>query len=452
MAIEVKCPNRDCDQQLALSPEMAGKKGKCPQCGKTFQIPKNLGKSKTAPNKPSTAKTGPKPTPAKQAGKAAPKTATKPSSPPPSKPAPAQPADDVMTVDELSDYLVEEDDPDDLFADDEEPEVVEAVPESLPRRRKRPVAEAVDEVEDYDVVPEAELIEDEIVEVEEEFERPARRRRRPRRRDEDDDLDEEEEDEEDDYAPRAMKHKSAISKTRRWSLGSIGFLIVAISMCVFGGAYVMTMLAEAFMEIGAAADSYKLGKAGATFLKISQVFALLGMIGAITGYSFCIFIPNKHASLGLAIAAVSVAVVNLIFHIIFRMVPILSDDLWTDAYIRNLMAVIGGQMIWDVGDKIFSLFIEFFQYAEFMLFAIFMAAVARMQKDSHHKNDCLRVVWFLSALAGVTLVMYILMMFDYTDKWPIYIIRIMNWAANGLMTIALIFHILNLFHSRRSTA
>ena len=356
-----------------------------------------------------------------------------------------------MGAAELAQHIVM-DDENELFAtedeaeqepQEEEEELVEAIPMDEPVRRKKPAT--ADVIEEYDEEEEEEDIE------EPEVRRPARRRRR--RREEDYEDEDDERDDEDDI-PRAVKTKSGMSKTRRWSLGSAGFLIVAISMCVFGGAYAFTMLAEAFTELAIATSRSggHLARAAQTILRLSQVVMLLAMIGAITGYVFCIFIPNKFGSLGLAIATVSVGTVNLILHIIFRMAPVLQDAPSFYPYIRNLMAVIGGLYLWDAGELIFSLFIELAQYAEFMLFAIFMAAVAKMQKDRHHKSDCMRIVWFLCAMAGVTLVMYILMMCQIAENWAIYIIRILNWGANGVLTIAIIFHIMNLFHSRKSTA
>jgi hypothetical protein len=403
MTIEVKCPNRSCDQQLALSPEMAGKKGKCPKCGKTFQIPQTLG-SRGAPAAAQSAR----------------------------QQAPAQKPSDVMAAEELSAYLVD----DDLFAD-------EASPAPAPRRRPAPTAEVID---DY----EADVVEEVYEEP-----RPVRRRR--------DDYEHYEaepyEDEEDDVPHGSTKGGSGLSKTRRWMLGSVGFLILAIAMCVLGGSYVFLILSEAFIQLAGAASSMALGKAAATFLKISQIVWLLATIGVITGYSFCLFIPNKRATLGLTIAALSVCVLNLILGIIFRFVPAVRSD-WVYTIMnmdftssRTVHAGwFGGGL--DAGPEILSMFLELAIVAELMLLSLLQAEIARAQKDRHHKADCMRVVWFLTGLAGAIVVMYFFMFFvnGGSDKWMAYVVRIFNWACNGLLVLSMVFLIMNLFFTRKSTA
>jgi hypothetical protein len=420
MAIEVKCPNKSCDQQLALSPEMAGKRGKCPKCGKTFKIPEKLAQK------------------ARAAQQAAPQQ-TSPAAHRESKPA------DIIPASELAAYLAD----DDLFA---------AEPAPPPRRqRPAPTAEVID---DYEAGP---VVDEPIYEEP----RPVRRRRHS-------DYEEHEaepydEDEDDDVPRYGGKGSSGLSKTRRWKLGSVGFLILAIAMCVLGGSYVFLMLAEAFGQLYGAAQSQPLMKAAMTFVKISQIVWLLAMIGVVTGYSFCMFIPNKRATLGLTIAALSVCVVNLILGIVFRFVPVLAQRSITDfPQMRSVLAGwLGGK--WKAGDEILTLFLELGIIAELMLLSLLLAEVARAQKDRHHKADCMRVVWFLTGLAGATFVMFMCMFFvepsDFTarlgasgielssDKmWMVYMVRIFNWACNGLLVLSFVFLIMNLFFTRKSTA
>ena len=418
MTIEVKCPNRSCDQQLALGPEMAGKKGKCPKCGKTFQIPQSLGAGRTTATQP-TAETRP----ARQ----------QPENSRPSR----QPVDDEAA--DLSAYIVDEQE--DLFAEEVEP---------APRRRRRSASQDV--VEDYETVP---------VSAEEDFEEPRPRRSRRRRRRDDYEEDDGYADagyaDDDDDIPRYSKGKSGLSITRRWTLGSIGFLILAIASCVLAASHGFLILSEAFFQLAGAAGSAKLFKATTAFLKISQIVWLLAVIGMTTGYVFCLFIPNKRASLGLTIAALSFSVLNLILGIIFRFVPGVKSN-W-------LMAILSGDFtssrathagwwggVMDAGDEVLSMFLEFGIVAELMLLSLLMAAIARVQKDLYHKNDCMRVVWFLTGLAGTIFVMYFFMFFidGGSDKWMGYIVRIINWVCNGLLAVSFMFLIMNLFHTRKA--
>lgn len=380
MSIQVKCPSKDCDQQLMLSPEMAGKKGQCPKCGKTFQIPANLGAKKTGGAK---------------AGSGAQK-------------APA--GGNVMSSNDLANYIVPEG----------------SHPESAPEVEVMDYeAEVVEDYEDYDAY--------------DDFEAPRRRRRR-------DDYDDEDED--DEFASSA-RGKSGLSKTRKRKLLNVGFLILAIATCVFAGAMGLSMLGELFGEIAIAAKSPKMGKAFRVFLRISQVLGFISSLGLVTAYVFCLFAPNKHGSLGLMIAALSVGAVNMVMWIVFKMVPAFGDKL---IYSRSLFAAAGGQHpSMDIGSEILFLFLELALIAEFVLVTLFMAAVARTQKDKAHTRDCMRTVWFLTAVACVVLIETIFMMPDYDDRWPVYLIRVMNWGANGVLVLALVFHIMNLFYSWKST-
>lgn len=433
MSTSVKCPNRDCDQMLTLTPDLAGKKGKCPKCGKTFQIPKSLGSGGRSAQKPQ-----------KAAGAPSGKTAT-------SAEKTAAEAGKV-SKEELAAYLVD-DDEDDLFS--EEPAVAEVVADEKPRRR----APAADEIEDYDAEAVAEAVVEATV-VEDDLE-PARPRRRRRRRDDYDDgyADDETEafeDEDDDFVPRTQYGKPGMSKTRRWALGSIGFLILAISTCVVGGAFALSMISEAFAQISSASGKMSLFNAAIVFAKIGQIVWIMGVIGTITGYVFCIFIPNQRASLGLTIAALSVCVVNMILGIIFQMVPIFREFGWVGyADLVGSRSILAGWLggIATAGHEILSMFMEFGRYAEFMLLALFMAAIAKAQKDRQHASDCMRIVWLMTGMAGAILVMYVFMFIDVSpgDRWPIYIVRILNWGANALLTITFVFLIMNLFYSRTST-
>lgn len=415
MTVQVKCPNRDCDQQLMLSPEMAGKKGQCPKCGKTFQIPSNLGnKTGAAGQKTKSASSASVAKSQSQTQQRPSSRPTKSTSEPQKGPVGSRPQSTArsMPAEDLSQYVVE-DDSDEV-----------------------PVAEAVE----VDEVYEAEVVggyDDRG------YEEP-RRRRRPRPRDDFDEPD-------DDFDDVPMRHgsKPTISKTRRWKLGNVGFLILAIASCVVGGSLVMEFLAEMFLEISMASSSLSLANAGTNFIKIAEIFGFLGTLAWVVGYVFCIFIPNKNASLGLAIAALSLGAVNMVMRIIFKMVPALTTRTADVTHVRGLFAIFGG--LADVGYEILCMFLELGFFAEIMLVSLFMAAVAKTQRDGQHKRDCMRTVWFLTGVAGIVFVEFIFMMIGIHEKWALYLVRIMNWAANGLLAVAFVFHILNQFYSYRST-
>jgi len=259
----------------------------------------------------------------------------------------------------------------------------------------------------------------------------------------DDDADDYDADDEELWQPVS----SGMSQTRRWQLVSIGFLIVAVAMCFYAGSYALTLLGEFFREIAPAAKGSGVARAGGNFLRIASLFAVFSSIALVTGYAFCLFTPNRYGSLGLIIAALSVGVVNMVLRLIFKLVPAFQNQL---VYDRSLFAVNGGQST-DVKQEFLLLFFELSAFAEILLVALFMAAVARIQKDREHKNDCMRTVWLVGATVGVFFVTAIFMTISFSEKWPIYFIRTLNWAVNILLGIAMVFHIQNLFYSRRST-
>lgn len=392
MSIEVKCPNRDCDQLLMLSPEMAGRKGQCPKCGKAFQIPKNLGAGRTQAGG---AKTG------RQTSAGGGSSGAQPS--------PRRRQQNVMSSAELQDYLVPEE-------------------EAGPTDSDMPVVEVeADVAADYEAV---------------DYEAPPRAARGRRAQ-----FDYEAEDEDENLG--IARAKTGMSKTRKRKLLSAGFMIVAISTCVFGGSLGLSFLAEAFGEIAGAARSPSLGNAAYNFLRISQVFCFIASLGLVTGYVFCLFVPNKHASLGLIIATLSVGAVNMVLRLVFRMIYVFVKEYLF--YDRSWFAVNGGHGV-DAGPGILLMFMELSFCAEIMLMAMFLAAVARMQHDRVQRRDCMRVVWFMTGVASVVFLESIFLMIHFTEDWPRYVIRVMNWGANGVLGIAFVFHIMNLFHARRSTA
>lgn len=272
---------------------------------------------------------------------------------------------------------------------------------------------------------------------------PRRSRSRARDLDYDDDDDE---DDDDDFGAGRSKH--GLTKTRKRQLLSVGCLIVAIGTCVFSGSLVLSILAELFGEIGMASTrgTGSLQRVAANFLKISQVFIFVASIGLVTGYAFCLFTPNKHGSLGLMIATLSVGAVNMVLRVVFRMIPAFTNDLLYD---RALFAVAG--RAFDAGQGIMLIFMELMFCAEVMLLSLFLAAVARIQKDRVQRGDCMRTVWFMTGVASVVFLMSIFLMIEFNERWPVYVIRIMSWAANGVLAIAFVFHVMNLFHAFRST-
>lgn len=407
MSIQVNCPSRDCDQVLSLSPEMAGKKGKCPACGKSFQIPKKLGGGSAS--KPASS---------------APASGAQPAARPASKPAPRR-GPEKVDADEFASMLVNDDD---------------AIVDSL-------ADGSVEDYEEYDAAPR----------------RPARRRRRDddyeddrddyrEDRYRDDDRDDRYRDEDEDYRPRRKSKGGGLSKSRRWKLTGVGMLIAAISMCVFSGSLVFTFISEMMAQLTSIKGTMYGADRAANLLQIGHVFALIGGVGLIVGYAFCVFVPNKYGSMGLAIATVVLAVINFVMQLIF--VQIRTFNSFSDGYpeCRSFLAGWGGGL-GPADLEVLGFFLDLGLAAQFLVFALFLAAAARTLGDRRHKIDCMRLVWFLTGFAGLLLFLYIFMFIGDrgTGKWLIYIVRILNWIGNGLLGTVFVLYIMNLFYSAKSS-
>ncbi|GAB4142375.1 MAG: hypothetical protein Tsb009_12640 [Planctomycetaceae bacterium] len=432
MNVQVGCPNRDCDQTLSLSPEMAGKKGKCPKCGKSFQIPKNLGQSqagstaqhpaqskpagkkqpapgkstepKTQPAKTSVAKpTSPKPTSLKPAAR---ETAARQKTSTPKKPVPEKRSGpEKIDEAEFADMLVD-DDSEAVFADDMV--IDEFEPEPAPRRRSSPSRYSEDVVEDY-------------------------------------------EENDDDYSRPSNRSKGGLSIRKRRKLTGIGFWILSIATCVFAGTFALTLLSELLSQIGIAATKRGLFDAGLNIYKVAQGFAIAALAGLMVGGVFLLFEPNRYFSLAYAIGALVMAITNFVLQMIFVQISAFQENLG-EVYSRSIHAGLGGGRA-PGGDEVLSMFFEFFIVAGLVMTAFFMWAVARAQKQRQQRDDCMKVIFTLAGFAGGILMMYIFMFIGDvgTGKWLVYIVRILNWGANATLAAALVFHIQNLFYAAKTS-
>src|SRR5262249_36008330 len=94
----------------------------------------------------------------------------------------------------------------------------------------------------------------------------------------------------------------------------------------------------------------------------------------IVGYVFCVFAPNRHAALGLAIATLVLGVISTVMKLVFRLLPVFGTG--------------PGFGISPLGFLFLSVFLEAVFAAELILFALFMRAVAQRLKDRGHSFRC----------------------------------------------------------------
>jgi hypothetical protein len=346
-----------CQQVLKVGAENAGKQAKCPRCGTALVIPSaSAGGSKTNP------RPAPPPPPARKYREEEP---FEDIQQPPARPARARPADEEYEEERRPRPRRRDDDYDD---------------EERPARARR-------RDDDYD-----------------DEERPARARRRGD--DDDDDRRDrprrraeryEEEDEEDFDRPR----RGGMSPRKRWGFVQLGVLLVAISACVLAGAGALHAVADLIRLIQILGDK----GSGDTFKVLSRIgngLMFVAGLAALAGYVFCVFVPNKYGTLVFAIVAIVLGVINLVFNLLCKIIPMMRE---TMAGGRELELPGAALISTSLGGAFaFSLIIVLFYFAEFIVFPLFLWAAARAVRARWAAGSAMGLVVFAGVTAGLALI------------------------------------------------
>jgi hypothetical protein len=279
-----------------------------------------------------------------------------------------------------------------------------------------------------------------------------------RMRDRDDDSDDEDEDEE---RPRRRRHKRrSASAASKWHKGVIGLLLVFISACILGGGFGIQELIHLILTVSSASSS-GLG----TIVQIAHFLIFASAIVAIVGYVFCMMVPNKNGTLGLAIAAICLGGVNLIFHLQYHLLPMFDKSLWGGAFMATGGLNVGRMVFFDLtGALIMELIAKLSFDAELIIVAIYLRTVSLSFKDYQGAQNSMVVVSLGAVHAGLQLILYILMLASLgqprvrmaptaPDAGPgaiYYIGQILLWGAVVVFLIELVFYALTIFSTRDS--
>jgi DNA-directed RNA polymerase subunit RPC12/RpoP len=221
--------------------------------------------------------------------------------------------------------------------------------------------------------------------------------------------------------------RKAPMDTEKWDKVRIGILIVAIGMCIWALATILQkgvllaglagpreyayLAATELVEPGlkpAAHEAPPLHRAafvvgllgGSEYLDackwlliISYILFMLQVVVTGTGYGFCLVVPDRFGTRALAITALSVAAVNLLITLFFRLLPV------TETYDYVLIQLIAPevsmlsvsigrldpiQVTWSIepfSESFWALICHLVQFAEPILFCIFLRGVALTLKD-----------------------------------------------------------------------
>jgi hypothetical protein len=333
-----------CRQALKAGDDKAGRKVKCYKCGSLLTVPV----ASTVPSGP-------------------PPTATRV---PPPVPLPASPPQ--TPVPPLAAELVE--------------------PGPLSARAAKPpepeLADYADDRDDFDDRP-----------------RPRRRRRH---------VDEDDYDDEWDDRPRPKG-----SQALRWQKVRLGLLLVFIGACVYAGGYGLEQVAvliqhlssfsqprtlEGFQSVGQVFDASRV------IYRLGLVVLFGGTVTAIVGYVFCLFTPNRFGSLGLAIATLATAAAGALLMVPYRLAgrPYLWGSVGPFDYSLFSSFLFGpSEQLFMIhlspGSFIVSLIVDGCALTPFILFPLYLRALARARRDRALADDCMRLMTYSCCAVGFSL-------------------------------------------------
>jgi len=293
-------------------------------------------------------------------------------------------------------------------------------------------------------------------EYDDDYDRPSRSRRRDTDYDEDRGRRGRPDRYEDDYDRPA---RGGMSLTKKWGFVSLGLLLVAISACVIAGYAAMQSVTDVLRLVA----SFRTGGGGegTAFKVIGRIghgLAFAGGITALVGYVFCIFVPNKQGTLVLAIIALSVGGVNLIFNLLCKLIPMFKPEgvfaLLMPGFGMVTFNPFDGSGIG--GAFALSIFVILFYYSEFIIFPLFLWAMGHAVRARRLAGTAMGIVIFASIVAGIQLLGLILTFVFFSSsthpKGLAIVSSIIQLLADLGFLGMLIWYILVLFQSRNYAA
>jgi hypothetical protein len=253
---------------------------------------------------------------------------------------------------------------------------------------------------------------------------------RPRRR-EDDDYDRPRRRDDDDYdRPRRRSDMDVRRQppANQWDKVRIGFLLVFIGVCVIAGAFGFVMLGMLVIHVS------PIG--GLVFVRIGATVIFMGIIAAIVGHVFWLFVSNRQNALAFAIATLAVAGVLALLQIV-HMIQTFS--------------------VFYAGGDFSQLLTGMLRAAHFMMIAFYLRALAQRFGDRGLESATMLNIILCGCLAGFELLSGIVLMamapslFDFGGVSHGFIIArtILFWLGAALMVVVLVFTILAIYKGKK---
>lgn len=342
-----------------------------------------------------------------------------------------------------------------MASQEEEVVVAEVEAEPEPRPRPRPSREDDDDLDD-DVRPRKRRREDD----EDDDDRP-----RKRRRDDDDDYDDDDrprsrrgrDDDDDDDRPRRRRRDDdddwdrprKSSGKSNWPKVRVGLLLAFIGFCVMAGGYGVQGVGILLMHT----NSFR---ASQIVSAIGTIIEVGGLITAVVGYVFWVFVNNKFGLLAFGISALAVNGVYLIFQIINRLVPAFNAFGRSGFGLEGLVvAVTGNQLFMFVGSRgafiVGIILSQALIAACFIMPAFYVLALGKNFKDRSLAGKGTLLIILSGVSAGVAAIagIIIVSMFDRGGGTGARIVLIiLQILTFGAQTFLYVMFLIGLHHAR----
>lgn len=193
-----------------------------------------------------------------------------------------------------------------------------------------------------------------------------------------------------------------VSKRPNWNMVRLGMLLCFIGACVMAGAFALHVIGYLLVTIPLVqllSGSFPGTDSGDTprvLLLISTLVSLFATITAIVGYVFCMIGPNKRGSMGLSIAVLSIAVLEILLIMIFQLPGLFG---------QNFLRIGTNQSFF--GTWLLYLLIQLLFGAEVILFPLVVRAFALSLKKKMHAKSAMVSLFLAGAYTGERLLTFI---------------------------------------------
>jgi len=439
-----------CQATLKVGADKAGKKAKC-RCGTVLTIPAAAAEAVTDAPPGGSQSLHPTKRPAKTAL----------SSDPPFEDEPPAKKRSKLDMDEAPARARNgrgRDDDDELDDDEDRPrkrrrdEEEDDLEDDRPRKKRR--RDDDDEFDDDDRPRKKRRRDDEDDDLDDD--RPSRKRRRDEEDDEDDrpsrkrkrDDDYEDDDDrprrrrgrDDDEDDRPRRGKSGGEWKDVWPRVRLGFMLAFIGAIVYAAGLGLDRLPRIIGMIMGMSGGGSMGlyQTLGVFTKIGVLVAMGGLITGIVGYVFWIFVTNKNGALAFAIATLATSGLNVIFNIIFQVVPAFRGGLFrydgdtATVIILNILETGAMTAVW-------------------ILAALYMRAIATNLKDRALGSSVTLMIIVASVAGGLEALSPLIMLpFHGVSAYGI-VNLILTVLVTGAQVFQLVLFILAFKNARQAT-